>query len=106
MKDLADRLEALAEKATPENWRVSGASLDGFLPIMAPGGIIVAMLSKLDANHANDATLIVELRNALPEIIAAVRFAHACKLVIEVKPGGGAGGEGAEIAALRKDQKT
>lgn len=64
------KLRELHEAATPENWRISGASLDGFRPIMAPGGVIVAMLSKLLPQHTNDAALIVALRNAVPAILA------------------------------------
>lgn len=34
-------------------WRVSGAALDGFRPIMAPGGVIVALVSTIAGNHAD-----------------------------------------------------
>lgn len=86
MTPFLEQLAALGETATPENWRVSGASLDGFQPIMAPGGIIVAMLSKLSANSANDAALIILLRNSIPAILALGRREAALRNALKWRP--------------------
>ncbi len=53
---------------TPGPWRTSGAALDGFAPIMAPGGVIVALVSTLSANVKADAMLIA----AAPDMLKAL----------------------------------
>ena len=70
MTDLAKQITELAAKATPGPWRLSGASLDGFKPVMGPGGVIVALLSTLAGRHKDDAALIVLLRNNVDTILA------------------------------------
>lgn len=75
---LSQQLREAGEKATPGEWRVSGAAMDGFKPVMAPGGLIVALLSTLAGNQS-DAALIVLLRNNLDTIIAALEAQEAGK---------------------------
>lgn len=47
----------MSKQHTPGPWRTSGAALDGFAPIMAPGGVIVAMVSTLSHTAKPDANL-------------------------------------------------
>jgi hypothetical protein len=65
---LADRLEALAGKATAGTWFT--ADLDQGMQIWSSAHQYIGATRDYTGN---DAALIVELRNALPEIIAALR---------------------------------
>lgn len=61
-------------KHTPGPWRASTASMDGFRPIMAPGGAIVSLVSNL-AGNPSDARLIAaapDLLEALTLLVAGI----------------------------------
>jgi len=69
----------MSAKHTQGPWRVSGAALDGFIPIMAPGGVIVALLSTLSSETIANACLIAaapELLEALSEFITSADAGH------------------------------
>lgn len=73
-KDLADELERLAKEATPGEWEINhgvigggGQDEDGDRELVADLGFFSA------ARGEQDAALIVALRNALPQIISALR---------------------------------
>lgn len=79
MTNLADELERLAKEATPGRWQNGIEDLEGVVAPDNPGlGNVVClppnkrMYSSSDFWPAN-AALIVALRNALPEIISALR---------------------------------
>jgi hypothetical protein len=56
-------------KHTKGPYRLSAAALDGFMPIMAPGGVIVALISTLGANAQADGQLLA----AAPELLDALK---------------------------------
>lgn len=76
---IADELERLAKEATPGRWQNGIEDLEGVVAPDNPGlGNVIClpptnrMYSSLDFWPAN-AALIVALRNALPEIVSALR---------------------------------
>ena len=56
---------------TPGPWRVSGATLDGFAPVMASDGAVVCLVSQLGSNLVADMRLIA----AAPELLGALQAA-------------------------------
>ncbi len=58
----------MSAKFTAGPYRLSAATMDGFRPIMAPGGVIVAMVSILAPNHAATGRLLA----AAPDLLAAL----------------------------------
>lgn len=86
MTNLADQLERLAKEATPGEWSLSEPDREGYAYIDAPTHGALARvvwhmeddkyLGRPSVREQANAALIVALRNALPQIISALRGAE------------------------------